>query len=135
MIINKKTLAFLTRSDIPNKNWTKQESYIIDDNSELAKKIIKNAPNVEYVIESGKVVDVKITKAEKQEEYEAPIKVESRLEVLENAILESLSDTAETEKVLDFFALQHKLGKIGLDKIPEKHRNAVAEKIGKYEGV
>ena len=60
MIINKKTLSFLTRSDKPNENWTGEDCYIVQDGSDLAKKIISNYPNIEYVIENDKITDVKI---------------------------------------------------------------------------
>ena len=61
MIINKQTRLFLTRSDKPNENWTNEDCYIVDDNSELASKIISNYPNIEYVIEDNEIEDVNIT--------------------------------------------------------------------------
>ncbi len=46
MLIDKETKAYITRSDIPNGNWTgnNDKYYVVDDNSELAKKIIQYYP-------------------------------------------------------------------------------------------
>lgn len=60
MIINKSTKSILTRSDKPNENWTDEVCYIVDDNSELAGKILRYYPNIDYVIKDGVVTDVKI---------------------------------------------------------------------------
>ena len=68
MIINKKTKSILTRSDIPNENWTSQDCYIVDDNSELGKKILQNYPDIEYVIENNEIKDVNIIKPEPEEQ-------------------------------------------------------------------
>lgn len=76
MIINKKTHSILTRSDKPNENWTKDDCYIIADGSELANKILSNYPNIEYVIENDKIVDVIILEAK---ETEKPITEIERL--------------------------------------------------------
>lgn len=73
MIINKKTKSILTRSDKPNENWTSQDCYVIDDNSELGKKILQNYPNIEYVIENDKIKDVNIIEPEPTEEPINPI--------------------------------------------------------------
>jgi hypothetical protein len=64
MIINKKTHSILTRNDKPNENWTNEECYIINDESELANKILSNYPNIEYVIENNEIIDVKIVDVE-----------------------------------------------------------------------
>ena len=68
MIINKETKSILTRSDIPNKNWTSEDCYVVDDNTELAKKILSNYPNIEYVIEDDEIKDVIIIKPEPKEQ-------------------------------------------------------------------
>ena len=68
MIINKKTLSILTRSDMPNENWTNNDCYVIEDGSELANKIMSNFPNIEYIIEKGEIKDVKIVEPEPIEE-------------------------------------------------------------------
>lgn len=95
MIINKKTKSILTRSDKPNENWTSQDCYVVDDNSELAKKILQNYPNIEYVVEHGKIVDAKILEAEKPNETESPVTIEERLAALEAAMLEMALGGAE----------------------------------------
>lgn len=87
MIINKKTKSILTRSDKPNENWTSQDCYIVDDNSELSKKILRNFPNIEYVIKNDEIVDVTILEAPKKE-TEKEITAFERLEALEAAMLE-----------------------------------------------
>lgn len=85
MIINKKTKTFLTRSDMPCGNWTGQDCYIIDDNSELAKKIIRNYPNIEYVIQNDQITDVKILEPQPKEKEITPAE---RLAAVEAAVLE-----------------------------------------------
>ena len=67
MIINKETKAILTRSDMPNENWTSQDCYVVDDNSELAKKIIANHPYIDYVIEDDTITDVNILSKPEEE--------------------------------------------------------------------
>ena len=74
MIINKETKAILTRSDIPNENWTSQDCYVVDDNSELAQKIIANHPYIDYVIEDDTITDVNILS--KPEEEVKPTELE-----------------------------------------------------------
>lgn len=86
MIINKKTLSILTRSDKPNENWTKDDCYVIADGSKLANKIINNYPNIEYLIENDEIKDVNIT--EPISETEKPITIDDRVTALENALLE-----------------------------------------------
>ena len=67
MIINKKTFSILTRPDKPNENWTNIDCYVVNDNSELGKKIFKNLPNIEYVIKNDKVVDVVVLEVKQPE--------------------------------------------------------------------
>ena len=67
MIINKKTHSILTRSDKPNENWTKEDCYVVADGSELANKILSNYPNIEYVIDNDKIVDVNILEHKPEE--------------------------------------------------------------------
>lgn len=61
MIFKTETKEFQTRSDKPNTNWTNDGSYIvIDDNSELANKIILNYPNFSCVLDdNGNLIDIK----------------------------------------------------------------------------
>lgn len=94
MIINKKTKSFFTRADKPCENWTTQDCFVLDDNSELAKRIVKNYPNIELVIENDKIIDVKVLEAPKEDEPQ-PITVEDRLSALESAVLELALGGAE----------------------------------------
>lgn len=49
---------FFTNSDHPNDDWTGEADYIIDDNSEIAQKVISYFPNQKLIVEDGTVVDV-----------------------------------------------------------------------------
>lgn len=63
MIINKDNLSIVTRSDKPNSNWTFDENYyIVNDNSELGRKILSNYPNIEYIIKNNEIIDITIIK-------------------------------------------------------------------------
>lgn len=71
MIIDKKTKRFQTRSDKPNSFWltdkNENDFYIIDDNSELAKKIKENYPNINFILdEKEQLVNVEIDTVSKQ---------------------------------------------------------------------
>lgn len=71
MIIDKKTKRFQTRSDKPNSFWLtdkdENDFYIIDDNSELAKKIKENYPNISFIFnEKEQLIDVEIDIVSKQ---------------------------------------------------------------------
>ena len=83
MVINKKTLSILTRPDKPCENWTDKECYVVDDNSELGKKIFKYSPNISFVIQNDAIVDVVILESPKpapptHEEINAKIVVKIR---------------------------------------------------------
>lgn len=92
MIINKETKSVLSRSDKPNENWTSQDCYVVDDNSELGQKILANCPYVEYIIENEVIVDVKILEPPKKE---PEITAFERLAALEAAMLEMALGGAE----------------------------------------
>lgn len=94
MIINKKTKSILTRSDKPNENWTSQDCYVVDDSSELGKKILMHYPHIEYVIKNDEIVDVNILEPQK-EETEKEITPLERLAALEAAVLEMALGGAE----------------------------------------
>ena len=70
MIINKNTKMILIRADKPNENWTTQDCYVVDDESELANKIVSNYPYIEYVIDNDTIVDVIILPKPNEEEVE-----------------------------------------------------------------
>lgn len=49
---------FCTNSDYPNEDWVGDADYVVDDNSEIASKIMAYAPNYDFVIENGVLVDI-----------------------------------------------------------------------------
>lgn len=66
MIINKESKRYQTRSDKPNCFWLeeseKEKYYVIDDNSELAKKIRENYPYIDFILnEENNLIDIDIT--------------------------------------------------------------------------
>lgn len=76
MIIKKGEKDFITRSDKPNENWTGDDSYIVvDDNSELGKKILAHAPFYEEVFADGELIDI-IPTERPQEPKQPPSKIE-----------------------------------------------------------
>lgn len=60
MIIYKNPISILTRSDLPNENWTNEtDVFVVDDNSELGRKILQHAPFFEFVLgEEGDLIDI-----------------------------------------------------------------------------
>lgn len=69
MIISK-NLSYMTRSDMPDSDWTGEAKYIIPDGSELANKIL-SCPNGFTAIEDseGNLIDItpnEITPSETQ---------------------------------------------------------------------
>ena len=71
MIINKTTKRFQTRSDKPNENWTNEDVYVVDDNSELAQKIQSNYPFFELVVENGELIDIELWTDQQIQDYKA----------------------------------------------------------------
>lgn len=49
---------FCTNSDHPNDDWVGDADYVVDDNSEIASKIMAYAPNYDFVIKNGVLVDI-----------------------------------------------------------------------------
>lgn len=69
MIIDKNTKRFQTNSLFPNQYWgeedQKEQYYIIDDNSELANKVKKGFPYIDFILnENNELIDIIITKVE-----------------------------------------------------------------------
>ena len=71
LIINKTTKRFQTRSDKPNENWTNEDVYVVDDNSELAQKIQSNYPFFELVVENGELIDIELWTDQQIQDYKA----------------------------------------------------------------
>lgn len=91
MIINKKNFSILTRSDKPNENWTSSDCYIVADGSELANKILNNYPNIEYIIENDKIVDIDIViKEEEKSVHEKILELKNTLDSTDYKIIKCL---------------------------------------------
>ena len=73
MIINKETKAVIERFDKPNDNWAGSEYYLVDSNSELAKKIRENAPFMNFVVNDDKLIDITPTERPPEPEPEPTI--------------------------------------------------------------
>lgn len=71
MVFNKKTYEFQTRNDAPNINFINDDNFIvIDDNSEIAKKIEKFYPFIKIIEnENGEIIDIIEDETEKEKEY------------------------------------------------------------------
>lgn len=70
MVFNKKTHEFQTRNDAPNSNFMNDNSFIvINDNSEIANKIIKFSPYFKIIEnENGEIIDVIEDKVKKEKQ-------------------------------------------------------------------
>lgn len=89
MIVNKLNKSFQTRSDKSNSNWLNDDNYIvIDDNSELANKIIQLYPRYDFVLdENDNLTDVvEILKTEEEINQERIEEILSELKVLDDVI-------------------------------------------------
>ena len=54
-----KDKRFITNSEHSNDDWIGNADYVVDDNSDLANKIINNFPNFEFVLDdAGNLIDV-----------------------------------------------------------------------------
>lgn len=86
----------ITRTDKPNENWLADDSYIVvDDNSNLGRKILQNAPYyIEVKNERGVLIDITPT-----ERPAAPPSSPSETELLQQDVgallLESAADKAK----------------------------------------
>lgn len=82
MIIFKQTRGFQSRSDKPNENWTDEDVFVVEDGTDLAKKIIANYPYYDFVLDKeGNLIDITPTERPPEE----------RLEALEFAMLDLLA--------------------------------------------
>ncbi len=62
MLIDKITKSIVERSEKPNENWIGDTHYLVDSNSDLAKKIKENYPHFDFVLnDSGDLIDVELT--------------------------------------------------------------------------
>lgn len=51
-------MTYLTRSDLPNEDWTGQAKYVVADGSELANKILEIFPFTPIEDDKGNLIDV-----------------------------------------------------------------------------
>lgn len=102
MLLNKNSKSYIMRSDKPNENWTDEDLLVVDDNSELAQRIINAHPYYDFVIEEGKLVDiVELEKPPEPPPKPDPIEqLQQEKEMLELQV-QTLSDRSEfLEEVL-----------------------------------
>ena len=115
----------------PDTDWIGNADWVIPDDSELAKKIIRLYPNFEFVFDdNGNISDVAET--EPTPVPPAPPTDHERLEALESLFSEigSLSLLSGI-KMSKFYELQVKLGKVSIDNIPLRWREQVRKEIEK----
>lgn len=86
MIIHKNPVSIEIGSVIPEDRVGYEDVCEIDDDSELAKKVLKHAPYLELVLDgSGNLIDV--TPTERPPEPPQPPTPEERLVAVEDALL------------------------------------------------
>jgi len=88
MLINKIDKTFLTRDDMPNYNWIGDEWYCVDDNSEIAQKVIKFCPRFDFIVdENDNLIDVEeIPKTEVEIKQERLNEIQEELEDLDKTV-------------------------------------------------
>ena len=94
MIINKKTKAYQTRSDVARINWLGDEWYLVPDNTPLAQKVQKLFPRFDFVLDDkGELIDVvEIPKTEKEIKIEQIEEIHLALEELDKIINRATED-------------------------------------------
>lgn len=109
MLINKINKGYQTRSDVSNFNWLKSDDwYVVDDNSELAKKIITLYPRFDFVLdENGDLVDVKETpKTQEEIRLEKETAIKKRLAMLDENINRPTEDLYELTNTTPYETVQ-----------------------------
>ena len=102
MIVNKTNKGYQTRSDVSNFNWLKSDDwYVVQDNSQLANKIMQLYPRYEFVLdEEDNLIDVEPipkTQEELGKERMQEIKVElNSLDIIINRATEDLYNLTNT---------------------------------------
>lgn len=114
---------FITNSEHRNEDWVGDADWVIPDGSDLAQKIIRLYPNFEFVFnDEGQPVDVAET-----DPLPLPPTIPTdhdRLEALETAFAE-IGALFGGSMMADFYALQLRIGRIGIDDVPIKWREDV----------
>lgn len=132
MIVFKNKL-FAKCEEFPNTDWIGNADWVLDDNdekdAELEAKIIGLYPNFDFVFDDdGNISDVvKIEPAPAPEP--APTDHE-RLEILESMFSEiGALSLLSGIKMLNFYVLQVKMGRISIDNVPLRWREAVRKEL------
>lgn len=89
MIVNKINKGYQTRSDASNFNWLKNDDwYVVDDNSQTAKKIQQLYPRYEFVLdEEGELIDVEpIPKTQEEINQERAEEIKAELKELDGTV-------------------------------------------------
>lgn len=89
MIVNKLNKQYQTRSDASNFNWLKSNDwYVVDNNSELARKIQQLYPRFDFVLnKKGELVDVEeMPKSQEEINKERAEEIKAELEVLDGTV-------------------------------------------------
>lgn len=120
---------FITNSGHPNDDWMGNADWVIPDGSELAEKIIALYPNFEFVFgDDDNPVDV--TETEPEPASPPPPTDHERLEILESMFSEiGALSLLSGIKMSNFYVLQVKLGRISIDDIPLRWREAVRKEL------
>lgn len=93
MLVSKTGKNYITRSDKPNENWTGEDYYVLDDNSELAKKIVEYYPRYELTTSGDRITDVTyIEKTQEELDAERIEEIHKELEELDAIISRGLED-------------------------------------------
>lgn len=96
MLVSKTDKNYITRSDMPNTNWTDEDYYVLDDNSELAKRIIEYYPRYELTTSGDRITDVTyIEKTQEELDEERIAQIHKELEELDGIISRGLEDLYE----------------------------------------
>ena len=101
MIVNKIHKNYIDRKKYPNTNWTgdNENYYLVDSNSELAKKIRENAPYFDFVLdEKGELID--ITPTERPPEPEPTPSLEEKVAEQAKTIAQQAEIIAQQQEQL-----------------------------------
>jgi len=108
MLISKTDKNYITRSDMPNSNWIGEDYYLLDDNSELARKIIEYYPRYELITSGDRITDViYVEKTQEELDTERITEIHEELEKLDKEISRGLEDLYELTGKTPYQRLQY----------------------------
>lgn len=124
-----KNKQFVKCEEFPDTDWIGNADWVIPDGSDLADKIIQLYPNFDFVFgDDGKISDVVET-----EPTPAPLPAPTdheRLEILESMFSEiGALSLLSGIKMSNFYVLQVKLGRISVNDVPLRWREAVRKEL------